>query len=98
MYTLIYSSKAEKEFLEAYDYYEERLLGLGDRFVNCIESKVESIVKNPYAYSIRRKNLHEYWVKEFPFLIVYQILEKENLIVIASVFHTSRNPKKKYRK
>jgi plasmid stabilization system protein ParE len=97
MYSLSYSSKAEKELLKAYDFYEERVFGLGDRFVNCIISKIEGIVKNPYAYPVRRKNLHEYSVDEFPFLIIYQILEKEGLIVIASIFHTSRSPKKKYR-
>lgn len=96
-YRLIYSTKADAEFREAYNYYEEQVIGLGERFESCVDKKIAAIIRNPYAYASRRTDLRECWAKEFPFLIVYKISEKSKLITIASVFHTSHNPAKKYR-
>jgi len=95
-YTFIYSSKAEKEFIEAFNFYEEQLLGLGERFESCIDRKLKEIIRSPYLYPSKRTGLQECWVKEFPFLIVYNVSEQRELVIVTSIFHTSRNPRKKY--
>ncbi|MBI2966516.1 MAG: hypothetical protein HYY40_01715 [Bacteroidetes bacterium] len=41
------------------------------------------------------KNFREALLKRFPYLIVYEIVKDKT--VIHSFFHTSRNPKKKYK-
>jgi plasmid stabilization system protein ParE len=97
-YILKYSSKAEAEYFTAFDYYEDQLDGLGDRFEQSVANKIDQIIKNPYQYSGKKSNYRESWVKDFPFLIVYKILVQKQIILITSIFHTSRNPKKKYRK
>ncbi|MFI5159549.1 MAG: type II toxin-antitoxin system RelE/ParE family toxin [Sphingobacteriales bacterium] len=97
-FILKYSSKAEAEYFKAFDYYEDQLDGLGDRFEQAVANKVGQIVKNPYQYQGKRSNYRECWVKEFPFLIVYKVLAVNRVILITSIFHTSRNPKRKYRK
>jgi plasmid stabilization system protein ParE len=97
-YILKYSSKAEAEYFKAFDYYEDQSEGLGGRFEQSIANKIDQIIKNPYHYSGRRSNYKECWVKDFPFLIVYKILVQKQVIVITSIFHTSRNPKRKYMK
>jgi len=96
-YILKYSSKAEAEYFDAFDYYEDQSDGLGERFEQSIANKIDQIIKNPDQYSGRRPNYKECWVKDFPFLIVYRILAQKRIIVITSIFHTSRNPQKKYR-
>ena len=97
-YILKYSTKAESEYFKAFDYYEEQSDGLGDRFEQSVGYKINQIVKNPYQYSERRPHYRECWVKDFPFLIVYKILAQKQIILITSIFHTSRNPRKKFRK
>lgn len=97
-YILKYSSEAEAEYFKAFDYYEGQSDGLGDRFEQSINTKIDQIIKNPYQYSGKRSKYRECWVKEFPFLIVYKILTVNRTILITSIFHTSRNPKRKYRK
>jgi plasmid stabilization system protein ParE len=98
IYGLKYSAKAQADFIKAFNYYEDQLIGLGGRFEDCIDQKIIKIINNPYAYPGKRAGLRECWAKDFPFLIVYSISERSKLIVIASIFHTSRNPRKKYKK
>lgn len=32
----------------------------------------------------------------FPYLIVYKLQKRKKIVAISSIFHTSKNPKKKY--
>jgi plasmid stabilization system protein ParE len=92
------SDKAYREYYEAYEWYEEQLTGLGNRFENALERQIDIVAKNPLIYASRRLSIKESKIEEFPYLIVYKIIHVENVILITSIFHTSRNPKKKYRK
>lgn len=86
--------KAQKEILDAWEWYEDKQAGLGDRFTNAVREKIQAILNNPLHYP-RHKKHHEALVETFPYLIIYQINHKEDLIIITSVFHTSRHPKRK---
>ena len=97
-FSIEFDPKADKQYFDAWDWYEERLEGLGDRFVDSVARQIELISKNPLAYPSKKTNCRECAVKDFPFLIVYKIYPKKNILYITSIFHTSRNPRKKYRK
>ena len=94
----IFSAAAEKEIEESFDWYEERSPGLGARFINTIDSSLNSIARSPEAFSKKKANNREFVVKKFPYIIVYRFLKKENAIYVLHVFHTSRNPKIKYKR
>jgi len=97
-YVIIFHPKAEKEYLESVEWYEDALIGLGDEFVNEIETTINRIQNNPLLFPVKKLQIREAVVKKFPFVILFQLKEKENQLFILSVYHTSRNPKKKYRK
>lgn len=97
-YTIILHPEAEKEYLSSFLWYEERSPGLGERFAEAIDSKIQSITNNPYHYPEKAKRYHEAMVSVFPFLIAYKVYPEKKEIFIASIFHTSRKPGKKYRK
>ena len=92
------SSIAQNELEDSSEWYEEQSPGLGDYFADVIYSSLNAISKNPEAYHNRKGNSREFVVKKFSFIIVYRFLKKENAIYILHIFHTSRNPKLKYRK
>jgi len=94
----IFSAEAEKEVRESFDWYEEKADGLGISFTETIDDAVNSISKNPEAYRNRKGNTREFVVDRFPFIIVYRYSKKESLIYILHIFHTSRNPKLKYKR
>jgi|SRR5579863_240360 len=88
--------RARRELMEAWDWYDDRWTGLGDRFVQEIERKLKQIEKTPERYAERRKGFRETKVKIFSYLIIYRIQKRKKIVVVSSIFHTSRNPRKKY--
>lgn len=97
VYTSILSTRAQKEIAQSWDWYEERQQTLGDRFVREVTGKIRLIEQNPERYPTRYKSYKETSLNIFPFLIIYRLNLKLKLIRIVSVFHTSLNPKKKYK-
>ena len=98
IYQLIINEKAQKEFEEAAVWYEGQLVGLGNRFINIVQAKLELITEFPERYPKRKRNFREAPIKIFPYNIVYTFYKKEGVVTVASIFHTSRNPANKYKK
>ena len=95
---VILSLIAIKELEESSDWYEERSVGLGRRFVNTIRQTLILTSQNPEAFPKTKKHFRETVVSDFPFIIVYVYDKEENIINILHVFHTKRNPKIKYKR
>lgn len=97
LYQSEFRDKASLQFEEAYSWYEEKREGLGEEFASEVDIKLSKIVNGPYHYKKISPTLHEAVIDRFPFVILFNVKEKQKKIVIAAIFHTSRNPKKKYR-
>jgi hypothetical protein len=93
---LIISPLALKELEESSEWYEERVAGLGGRFVEVIYNSLTLVSVNPKAYPKKKAQYREFVVDKFPYVIVFELVENENTIYVLHVFHTSRNPKFKY--
>ena len=89
---------AQEELEESIKWYEKSLVGLGERFAEVIFDSTEAISRNPEAYPVIKAHRRHFVVDKFPFVIVYEILKEENMINVLHIFHTSRNPKFKFRK
>jgi len=94
-YSVILSSRAQKEITESWEWYEERQTGLGDRFVKEVVTRIKLIEQHPERYPSRYKSYKETPIAVFPFLIIYRLNKRKKIIRIVSVFHTSINPRKK---
>jgi len=90
--------KAEAEYFDAWDWYENQTIGLGNRFGNSVLRLIAIIADNPLAYPNKKSNVRECKIDDFPYLVIYRIYLSKNTIYITSIFHTSRNPRKKYRR
>lgn len=98
IYVSVLSERAYSELLEAWQWYEERQEGVGDRFKEYVFSSLNQLEKNPLIGIRRKRSFRELTVKVFPYLIIYRIEHKTRQIYVDSIFHTSRNPKEKYQK
>lgn len=90
---LIVKEEARLEIIDAYQYYENARTGLGEIFLNHLDSCFERIISQPLHFPIKRTPYREAVVSKFPFLVIFELLEKS--IVVYSVFNTWRNPEKK---
>ena len=89
---------AHEEYIESYEWYELRQKGLGDRFMNAVEKRLHQISEHPEYYSKRHSNFREAKVPNFPYMIVFEFLKRKKQIHIAAIYHSKRNPKRKYRR
>ena len=96
-YQITYRSRASKEYLASIIWYKERSSYAPENFVKAINKTLENISANPYNNKNTYKQFYETRTKIFPFSIVYFIDEPSRRIVVVSIFHHSRNPRKKFR-
>lgn len=95
-YHLVLSEKANSEVMDASVWYEEKLKGLGSKFKETIGRKLRLIEQFPEHYPKRKANFREAPVRMFPYLIIYKVYKRKREIVVYSIFHSNRNPRKKY--
>lgn len=96
MYNLIIKPRAIEMAKEAYDWYEEQQIGLGDLFLKELDGCFGRAEKLPLAYARVRKDFRQVLLTTFPYVVVFEILKSD--VVVYAVFHTSRNPRKKFKK
>ena len=88
-----------KDYDEAYEWYEEKQKGSGERFIKAVRQTIEQIVLYPETYGRRsNKKFREAQVDYFPYLVVYKVNKQAGIIYISSIHHTKKHPRKKYRK
>lgn len=92
-YQLEIKEEAALDIKEAYFYYEENKLGLGERFLDTLENYLQRVKQYPEHYQIKRSPFREAFIKDFPYVIIYEIEEEK--VVVYAVFCTHKNPNKK---
>ena len=90
--------KAHEEYLDAYEWYEMKQDGLGDKFMAAVEKRLVHISNNPEYYSIFVGRYRQVKVDGFPFVVVYEYFPRLKRIHIAAISHYKRNPKFRIRK
>ena len=87
------SQEAERDVLNGYVWYEKKRKGLGEEFLEALDTAEKAIVSNPRAFPFRyKKKLRGFVVSRFPYLILYKV-DKYKILVI-SVFNTRQNPER----
>ncbi len=66
-YELIIKEEANLEIIDSYLFYESKSKGLGEKFLNCLETHFDRIKSNPEHYRIKIKSYREVFIKKFPY-------------------------------
>lgn len=90
IHRIIFKPEAELDIVEAYEWYEEREMGLGAEFMRCVDSCVHEIQRYPEMYPLVHKNIRQGVTRRFPYSLFY--FSSDDTLYIVSVFHASRNP------
>ena len=62
---------AHEEYIKAYEWYEGRQSGLGSRFMESVEKRLQQISEHPEYFGRRKSNrFRGAKVEHFPYLIV----------------------------
>jgi toxin ParE1/3/4 len=91
VFEVIFAPAAAADLVEAHDWYEAELPGLGARFRAEIGSTVERIRENPLQFPAVFKSLRRALLRRFPYMLFYTI--DGNTLLVIACFHVSRNPR-----
>ena len=89
---LIVRPEAEAELRAAFDWYEECTSGLGSDFLLCVDAVFFAIQRSPEQYPRVPRIVRRALTRRFPYEVFF--LEDDERIVVLSVFHAKRNPKR----
>jgi toxin ParE2 len=78
---------AQKELDDAIEYYNYEVQGLGDAFLAEVLNALDRISKFPEAWHPCSKRTRRCQTRRFPYGVIYQIREKEILIVAIANLH-----------
>lgn len=79
-----------EDIKESYDWYENQILGLGDKFIEDLENGYVSIENFPNTWANFQYGFKRYILNKFPYSILYK--QNNNIIYIIAIMHNSRKP------
>ena len=88
-YTLLVSEMAYEDAIVIFDWYEEKLNGLGDKFINELEIAKTDLLNNPLAFAKWNKSIRRMVMRKFPYKLFYKVYDDE--IVIIAIIHARRS-------
>jgi plasmid stabilization system protein ParE len=91
VHSVIFSSRARAELIDAQDWYENEAPGLGRRFRAAVDAVIERMSANPRQFPVVHKSIRRALIRRFPYALMFVIEPDETLTVIAC-FHGSRDP------
>ena len=85
--------QAEDDVIEAADWYDTQSAGLGDEFIDEILTIFDDLETNPLLYCRRHptKNIRWRYPKRFPYRVIYEVIDKKQLVIVAAVIHAARH-------
>jgi plasmid stabilization system protein ParE len=90
MLDFIILDDAEDDLLNAYNWYQAKEHGLGDRFLSSVHDGLTLIRQHPEIFPVCVAGCRKALISKFPFEIIYE--RAGNRIVVYSVFNCSQDP------
>jgi hypothetical protein len=83
-------SQARDDLIEGYWFYEDKEEGLGDYFLTCLYSDIESLKIFGGVHAKPHRHFHRALSKRFPFAIFYTV--DDEVVRVRAVIDCRRNP------
>ena len=81
---------AEQEMIQAFNYYETKIAGLGVRFREDVGDSLDRISIHPHGFATVEGKVRRVLLRRFPYGIFY--FEERQKIVVIACFHCRRDP------
>lgn len=89
---VVWPGEAIRDVQDAYDWYEAGTKGAGERLLAEIDEYVAFIARNPEGPAKWRSRYRKMTLRHFPYQLVYRY--ERGSVIIYSVFHSKRDPKR----
>lgn len=99
-YKIIIREEAHADAMDAYNYYEGQLQGLGEKFLMALITSYDDLAEHPGNYGYidekQQKVLRDVSLERFPYVVIFEITGDS--VVVYAVHNTHRLQRKKFRK
>ena len=92
MHKLKFIEQAKEDVREAYLWYEEKRIGLGEDFLLNLSVASHQIQRRPKLHKIVFRNKRRLIIPRFPYAVVFEI--DDDVVYVLAVIHASRHPKR----
>lgn len=75
---------------QAYDWYEVESQGLGDEFVQAVDTALAHTLEFPLANPVMHRDARRHLIERFPYCLYYRAVG-DGLVVVA-LLHAARDP------
>lgn len=96
-YIIAYQERALKEYELAIEWYREHSESAAQNFEVAVKEKIDILRAAPESYKNTYRKFREVVLKKYPYSILYIIEAQTKTIIIFSIYHHKRNPRKKYK-
>ena len=85
--------EVEHDVAAAAAWYDSQQDGLGAEFREEVIQVLEALAANPLLYSRRhpRKDIRWRYPDRFPYRVIYEVIEADNVVLVAAVLHAARH-------
>jgi plasmid stabilization system protein ParE len=97
-YAIGFQQKALTEYEQAVTWYVEKSRQAAGNFESALNERIDLLREDPGRYKQTYKQFREVSIKKYPYNIIYFIDDDHKQVIIFSIHHQKRNPRKKYRK
>ncbi|MGN6424492.1 MAG: type II toxin-antitoxin system RelE/ParE family toxin [Asticcacaulis sp.] len=87
---IIFTLAARQDVMDAQTWYEKEMPGLGQRFVETLDDRIQGIAAHPMRYPQAISSIRRARLARFPYVIYFR--EHGGDIHVLACFHSSRNP------
>ncbi|HRG90512.1 MAG TPA: type II toxin-antitoxin system RelE/ParE family toxin [Chitinophagales bacterium] len=94
-YNLLITPKAQYAIEDAVDWYFVRSGYASAYFIERIEEALSVIAKSPLQFPVIYKSIRQLVLSPFPYVLLYTF--DGTTVKVLKIFHTSQNPKKKFK-
>jgi len=63
---LVIAPEAEQDIVETYIWYEDRLTGLGEEFLRCVEACLDAMCRTPASHAVVHDHYRRGLMRRFP--------------------------------
>ena len=90
MYKITFHPEIFSEIKTSHDWYESQTVGLGNDFLNELETSYETISELPETWPKFQTGFRRFLLGKFPFSVIYHF--DGDTIYVVAVMHNSRKP------
>ncbi len=88
----IFRPAAAADIEDAYRWYENQRVGLGDEFLAAVGTVVESLTTYPEGFPIVYRQARRANLRRFPYSLFYRIIDDQ--VVVVACIHGRQHPRR----